>query len=106
MFALLAGDVTLWETRHPDAEVIELADELDELIGEFKTAGCHFKRTAAGRIAAERKHVANTEGTNLLEQRTNVLFGGRDARKVRDCRRMVLLLLNREVQPRAKDAGD
>lgn len=92
MFPLFAGDVSLRESRNPDAEAVKLPDEPDQFAGKLKSTRRHFELTTARWIAAQREDISDSQSANLLQQFADLLFGGRHARQMRDRREAVLFL--------------
>ena len=76
------GDVAFGKTGDADGKIALLADELDELCGEFKAAGCGLKFSAGGRIAAQRQDVFAAERMDFFEHRAHFVARVVDAGKM------------------------
>src|SRR5690242_756455 len=91
-FAVFTSDVAFRKASHADGETVLFTNELNELAGEFESAGRNPKFGAGRRVAAQGEHVFDTEAANFIQQITDLLASGVDASQVGDGGQAMLLL--------------
>ena len=92
VFAGFIGDVAFRETGDADGKIARLADELDELRGEFEAVGRRLKFAAAGRVAAQAQDVFAAERADFFEQCAHLVAHVADAGEMRQRGQPVLPL--------------
>src|ERR1017187_2157957 len=92
VFAVLARYVAFGKAGDADGKIARLADEPDELRGEFEAAGRRLKFAAVRRISAQRENIFTTQRTNFSQKLAHLPASVIDAREMRQCRETVLPL--------------